>query len=594
MQKMLICLQILFITTATSAFAQLDVTSLDPPQNALSVLKNTNLMATFNFPVDESTVVDSNIVVFAERTGTHFGALRYDATSQTLRFDPDKDFLAGERVTVTLTNKMRGAAGESFRGFTWHFTVKTTAVENFDFVFRGEWAAGQASYFDATDLNNDGYPDLVAADWFSDRVFLYLNDQKGNFYFLKTIMQDQGNIFSMVQFRDFDRDGLTDILVDSKHIFLMNQANNDFKLVKPEIFNELLAGYSLLADYDNDGHSDLVLSLFKRDSLWVYKGLGETDFQFQYYQPLPETGNPSNPTEGTFDINNDGQIDLIAQLFAYSRDSLIVFFNNGNLTFKTDSIYDPIKRIISGDQYTNDLDNDGDMDHAVFGSPKSDESYYLMINDGSDQFDFRGASLFQPKTSVFGGDIDADGDIDLVSGWGKVLQVMPWISEGYISLLRNEGNQKFTITDEIQFGEGIGKVVFLDIDRDDDLDIVGLNFTTLGRNIFWMENTIGTAVRDEASNSPGEFVLEQNYPNPFNASTMISYSIPYQTMVILKVYDTNGKEVRTLVERNQNAGVYRIQWKGINNFGREVSSGIYVIQMQAGRFNTAKRTLLLK
>ena len=577
-------------------YPQVEIISLDPPQNALSVPKNANLTAVLNIDPDLTTVVDSNIVVFAKRTGSHFGTLTYNVMNKTLKFDPDKNFLAGERVTVTLTNNIKGVSGESFRGFSWHFTVQTFAADHFEFVFKGEWPAGQASYFDATDLNNDGFPDLVAADFLADKVYLYLNDQQGHFYFHKSVLQGQGNIFSMIQFRDFNRDGLTDIYVDTQHLLLMNLSNTDFQITRPKAFSQLLAGYDFIADYDNDGYSDIVISLFQRDSLWVYKGFGKENFQFQYHLPLPATGRPSNPAEGTFDMNSDGQIDLIAQIFDYNLDSIFVLLNTGALNFDTGVIYDSQKRITSGDQYTNDLDNDGDLDHAVFGATRSEKSKFFMFNDGSGQFEFGNAKPFETYTTVSGGDFDTDGDIDLVAGWGKVIQVRPsWISEGYISILKNQGNQNFVLEREMLIGEGIGKIMFLDIDRDDDLDIVGMNGTTRGRNILWLENTFTTQIDDNQEASIVEnFRLNQNFPNPFNGSTMISYTIQYQTPVILNIYDTNGKEVKTLVNQIQNSGTYYVPWNGSNKSNREVSSGIYIVQMQAGKFVDLRKVLLLK
>ena len=88
--------------------------------------------------------------------------------------------------------------------------------------------------------------------------------------------------------------------------------------------------------------------------------------------------------------------------------------------------------------------------------------------------------------------------------------------------------------------------------------------------------------------------LFQNYPNPFNPSTVISYSIPNVSFVSLRIYDILGREVKTLVNSEQNIGIHNVQWNGDNSFGNKVSSGIYLYKIEAGDFIMTKKMLLLK
>ena len=88
---------------------------------------------------------------------------------------------------------------------------------------------------------------------------------------------------------------------------------------------------------------------------------------------------------------------------------------------------------------------------------------------------------------------------------------------------------------------------------------------------------------------PLVFQLEQNYPNPFNPSTKISYSIPQQGNVTLKVYDLLGNEVATFVNEEREAGSYEIEFNAIN-----LSSGIYFYKLSAGSFVETKKMILLR
>jgi len=94
------------------------------------------------------------------------------------------------------------------------------------------------------------------------------------------------------------------------------------------------------------------------------------------------------------------------------------------------------------------------------------------------------------------------------------------------------------------------------------------------------------------------FQLNQNYPNPFNPNTNIKYQISRNGFVTLKIYDLTGKEVTTLVNSYQNAGIYEVNFAS-EKFG--LSSGAYVYQInftdplrRENSFNDAKRMILIK
>lgn len=98
-----------------------------------------------------------------------------------------------------------------------------------------------------------------------------------------------------------------------------------------------------------------------------------------------------------------------------------------------------------------------------------------------------------------------------------------------------------------------------------------------------------TDLEHEALNSPTEFKLSQNYPNPFNPSTTIEFSIPKSEIVSLKIYNLLGQEVAALVSEKLAAGTHKYEW----NTGA-LASGIYIYKVKAGRFNTAKKMILLR
>ncbi len=88
---------------------------------------------------------------------------------------------------------------------------------------------------------------------------------------------------------------------------------------------------------------------------------------------------------------------------------------------------------------------------------------------------------------------------------------------------------------------------------------------------------------------PFAFELEQNYPNPFNPATKIRYSVAAPTHVSLTVFNKLGQEVTTLVEGEQPAGRYEVQYRNDN-----LSSGTYFYRLQAGDFVQTKKMMLVK
>ena len=96
---------------------------------------------------------------------------------------------------------------------------------------------------------------------------------------------------------------------------------------------------------------------------------------------------------------------------------------------------------------------------------------------------------------------------------------------------------------------------------------------------------------------PTQFGLAQNYPNPFNPMTSIQYSVVSEQSpphITLKIYNTLGQAVRTLVDEAKEAGYYTVTWDGRDGFGQELSSGVYFYRFTVGHFTATRRMVLMK
>jgi hypothetical protein len=130
------------------------------------------------------------------------------------------------------------------------------------------------------------------------------------------------------------------------------------------------------------------------------------------------------------------------------------------------------------------------------------------------------------------------------------------------------GDKAVNVLEEIAFGRQRGKPVFSDTVSIVEKYVVGVK---------------------ETGEVPLTYALHQNYPNPFNPVTTIKYSIPNTERVVLKVYNILGQEVITLVDEEQRPGVYEIKFNASN-----LSSGVYLYRLQAGKFVDVKKMMLVK
>ena len=99
---------------------------------------------------------------------------------------------------------------------------------------------------------------------------------------------------------------------------------------------------------------------------------------------------------------------------------------------------------------------------------------------------------------------------------------------------------------------------------------------------------------------PGDYILSQNYPNPFNPATTISYTIPRSGLVTLKIYNLIGVEVAVLVDEEQAAGNYQVDFttggRSVLDDGstRNLPSGVYFYRLDSGDYSRTMKMNLFK
>ncbi|HOJ05008.1 MAG TPA: FlgD immunoglobulin-like domain containing protein [Bacteroidota bacterium] len=156
------------------------------------------------------------------------------------------------------------------------------------------------------------------------------------------------------------------------------------------------------------------------------------------------------------------------------------------------------------------------------------------------------------------------------------------------SMKKYDGYDAYQSVIPVETGSKFGTITYVS-DLSGDLGIV---YTV-------PSNRKGGSTRTDQS-APVAFSLEQNYPNPFNPTTAISYTLPEASVVTLRVLDLLGREVATLVSATQNAGTYNVGFSGLDQNGKDLTSGTYLYRIDAtpvkggATFSSTKKMLLSK
>ena len=118
---------------------------------------------------------------------------------------------------------------------------------------------------------------------------------------------------------------------------------------------------------------------------------------------------------------------------------------------------------------------------------------------------------------------------------------------------------------------------------------------THGRSMYKMDLSDITGLESDRSFPvASSFELQQNFPNPFNPATKITYDLPRGEQVILRIFNSLGQEVRTLVDHRQPAGNQSVTWDSKDNHGETVSAGVYVYRLSAGNEVQNRKMILLR
>jgi hypothetical protein len=572
------------------------IASLYPTQHALNVPADAELRVGLQAPLDPASLSDSSIYLWSDITGLHKLTVTLENGNKNLRIVPRHwrlsnrpPFNAGERVTVTLTTRLRYVDGHPFEGFTWHYTVAVRPFSGGDFKPGALFGGGYSTYFYVSDFNGDGWSDLVGGDDGSAarNMIVYSNDGKGKLNFSHFIMTTDGR--GEVVDQDFDGD--QDIVYGTQRV-VINDGIGRFDVIQ---YTDWPQGSVKMHDFDNDGIMDFAISNVIHDT--VFFGLSDNGKAFvkRYYTRSPIRPEAYYPGR-SYDLNNDGRVDLLLGGIREPAPLGFVSFQSITQDSARISQYWETQFVLLG-FYGNDFDNDSYIDYIMVGGGPGRKIQYR--NDGKGNLAPQGLQVDSTDTNrlretITCGDWDGDGDIDLA--FANTNQMGPFRTAPDVCIYLNDGKGNFSFVRCIllPFQRFIAnKLEAVDLDNDGDLDLIGV-----ADGLFYVvaNGSFATAVSGSVSNPrPIRFLLKPSYPNPFAQETRTEFTLVGNTTqkIVAMIFDLTGRTIRNWqfdFQKNK----LEIVWDGRDQQGQLVPNGLYFLNVRVNNSSSTQKLMVLR
>ncbi|WP_324673678.1 FG-GAP-like repeat-containing protein [Hymenobacter sp. GOD-10R] len=475
----------------SAAYAQLSVINLSPARNARSAPRTTDVSATFSQPLSNNASTLGALKVFSAQAGG-LKAGTASVSSNTLNFNPNADFKAGETVFATVTSAAQSSGGAPVAPHVFQFTTATAPAPG---LFSGgsNISLTNPDALVTGDIDADGDLDLIIRPFESSTLAVRLNDGKGTFS--NGINVPVGFSIHTLKLGDVDNDGDLDLftITATKGVSIhRNDGTGNFNTV-PEVLVGVAGKYPIgqaLGDLDADGDLDLLIA---SQSDFVSVCLNDGNGTFAITQDVATLTGADGITLG--DLDGDGDLDLVTSPDGFGFPAVSVRFNDGQGRF-SGTLNVPSKglpyNVVLGD-----VDGDGDLDLVIANERSSrdggyvDNSVSIRLNNGSGAFnESKEVPLEAIITEVQLSDIDGDSDLDMA------------IANSFsTTLVRvNDGNGNFSGTQVLPIAS-TRAVAFGDVDGDNDLDLLIASSGT------------GSAVNVRLNQAPPSPVLTNVSPN---------------------------------------------------------------------------------
>ncbi|MFC2149919.1 FG-GAP-like repeat-containing protein [Calditrichota bacterium] len=330
--------------------------------------------------------------------------------------------------------------------------------------------------FAAGDIDFDGDIDYVTCASAGDELLWWENQQTGEqtTTWSSTDLSTNFTGATAVYASDFDGDGLPDVVATSRtKNDLLWWSNDGDGTYTQNTINLNLAGASWChaEDVDGDGDYDVIATAMTDDDVVWYANNGSGSFSLN---TIDANFNGAYSVFAT-DVTGDGNCDIVA--CAVLADSVVLYENNGSESFTKITViaaFDSVSCV-----FAKDVDGDGDMDILATAIAADDITWFE--NDGSENFTTRTIKGdFDGACSVYALDMDLDGDVDVLGAAKAADDITWWENDGTPA---DGGWTEHTVDGDF---DGARSVYAADVDRDGDIDIVGV--ASIADEVAWWEN----------------------------------------------------------------------------------------------------------
>lgn len=487
-------------------------------------------------------------------------------------------------------------------------------------------------YYDIkiADMNGDGIPEIVTSEAgygssaylaifttsFDDEGMISI-DQHIEFNFGTGVYSEPQDI----ALGDLNGDGLLDVVTSEKGdvtddfeahtcIFINTSYNQNFSFDDPIIIpGDGYEMYAQVQDINGDGKLDIVTSRQSWSQMGVYLNTTEQNVVSFANKVIPAVDVEPRPVFA--DLNGDGIINMVSVANTNNRRDVYIYSNNSTentinfnleLIVQSGGVHPPGP---TDYDWCNtaptlaDIDGDGKLDiiiangAASFTSPSGISVLRNISTPGVLAFEYDFLNYYQFTSNSLPSrigisDLNGDGKPDILT--------IDWL--GGISIMVNSSTEGNIVLEE-QMIIGVGNyplsIATADLNMDSTPEIVVSNWEVEGMRVIHNFLPVNDPlIISLEADVPSVFSTQQNYPNPFNPITTLRYDLPEKSHVNIIIYDMLGRQVRTLVNQTQDAGHKSVTWDATNDYGKPVSAGIYLYQIQAGEFVQTKKMVLLK
>ncbi len=564
------------------AYAVPHVLSIEPQRQRIDVPANGVIQVTFDEPIDTFSVDPLSFRIFGRWSGPASG--NRTVSGNTITFTPNQPFFAGEWVTVNLSKGIQNEIGEPMtQGFAWNFWIRSKPGNlNLQYAYRITTRQGTetstAPYGGyAGDLDNDGATDLTVPCEHTGDARVFMNNGAGTYSSFRVEPLVANSQSSPNDASDFNNDGEIDIVFGDSNgnlisVLLGDGTGNFFDKTFHTAGNSI-RGVGVL-DLNGDGWDDIVTANLSTNNLSIFMNNG--DGTFPAIGTPKEAGVSGEVSVAIADANNDGLLDVFVDNYNSPYQMIVLLSDGtGGLVAQTPVAMGahPWLHIAVGD-----YNGDGNVDAAtefVFTNR-------VAIFPGNGSGGLGAVTSYatgENPYSIAAGDIDGDGDLELVtSNFGTE----DW------TLHENVGGV-FVNPRTFPADRSGSCAVLHDWDMDGDIDMSG--YDELRDWIYFYEN-VPTA--SGVTRATARATLGQNHPNPFNPTTSIHFDLEVAAEITLAVYDVNGALVAHIAKGHYPAGSHEVRWDGVDAKGKQVASGVYFYRLLSGNMELTRKMVLLK